>query len=103
MQKIEAGGRNKSGVERHPLFILIASSRIAHWNSWFSGGLPAVTVHPLGRCGPWPEQQQPPAPRSRNPIHRRTGDERVLELPKHYFILLVLKLMSLNVLMCNFV
>ena len=68
MQRIEAGGRNKSGVERHPLFILIASSRIAHWNSWFSGGLPAVTVHPLGRCGPWPEQQQPPARRSRKPI-----------------------------------
>jgi len=72
MQRIEAGGRNKSGVERHPLFILIASSRIAHWNSWFSGGLPAVTVHPLGRCGPWPEQQQPPARRSRKPI-RDTG------------------------------
>ena len=30
MQRIEAGGRNRSGVERHPLFILIASSRIAH-------------------------------------------------------------------------
>ena len=65
MQKIDEGGRNKSGVERHPLFILIASSRITHWSHWFSGGLPAATVHPLGRCGPWPEEQPP-----RRRVHR---------------------------------
>ena len=41
------------------------------------------------------------APRSRNPTHRTADYERVLGLPKHSFIRLVLKLMSLNFLMYN--